>query len=110
MSDRDRAARVGRQLDLIRAVSCGSGGQERLGARAAALGRRSSAPAAALRRRRGTGAAGLGSGPDLAVGHERGTRNPLEWKARCGGVRSGVLGGGGGSMWRRFAGEQRTST
>ena len=39
-------------LDLIVAVDSGSGGHGRLGARAAALGRRSSAPAAALRRRR----------------------------------------------------------
>ena len=31
-------------------------------------------------------------GCDLAVGHERGMRNPLEWKARCCGGRSGVHG------------------
>ena len=50
--DPDLRVLVGLIQDLIQAVAYGSGGQERLGARAAALGRRSSAPAAALRRRR----------------------------------------------------------
>ena len=50
--DLDRMAKNSLDLDLIVAVDSGSGGHGRLGARAAALGRRSSAPAAALRRRR----------------------------------------------------------
>ena len=50
--DLDLTVLVGLIQDLIQAVAYGSGGQERLGAWAAALGRRSSAPAAALRRRR----------------------------------------------------------
>ena len=70
---------------------------------------------AALPRRRLAGEGHPGapvahSGRGLALRHARGTRNPLEVVARGCGVRSGVLGGGGGSVWRRFAGEQRTST
>jgi len=95
---------------LISAVHPISGGQGGSGA----WGRRGS-PELLVPRRRVTGegqsgALGVGLGRGLAVGHDGGTRNPLEWKARCGGVRSGVLGGGGGSVWRCFAGEQRTST
>ena len=70
---------------------------------------------AALPRRRLAGEGHPGapvadSGRGLALRHARGTRNPLEVVARGYGVRSGVLGGVGGSVWRRFAGERRTST
>ena len=70
---------------------------------------------AALPRRRLAGEGHPGapvahSGRGLALRHARGTRNPLEVVARGCGVRSGVLGGGGGSVWRRIAGERRTST
>ena len=78
--------------DLIWRVGSRSEGQGGSGS----WGRRRGSPelcsAAAGGRRRGTGAAGLGLGPGLAVGHERGMRNPLEWKARCCGGRSRVHG------------------
>ena len=55
-------------------------------------------------------ATGARLGRGLVQKDELGMGSPLGWKARCGGVRSGVLGGGGGSVWRRIAGERRTST
>ena len=109
-SDPDLVARIKGGAVLISAVHPISGGQGGSGV----WGRRGS-PELLVPRRRVTGegqsgALGVGLGRGLAVGQDGGTRNPLEWKARCGGVRSGVLGGGGGSVWRCFAGEQRTST
>ena len=87
--DLDLTVLVGLIQDLIQAVAYGSGGQERLGARAAALGRRSSAPAAALRRRRPNSAfpgrirAGLGSGSTYTarvkhLGIQLGSGRPVE--------------------------------
>ena len=79
------------------------------------MGRRRDAPAACSRGGGSpacdvSGVPGLRSAWDLVVEVARGMRKALEWKARCGGVRRGVLGGGGGSVWRCFAGEQRTGT
>ena len=87
--DLDLTVLVGLIQDLVQAVAYGSGGQERLGARAAALGRRSSAPAAALRRRRPNSAfpgrirAGLGSGSTYTarvkhLGIQLGSGRPVE--------------------------------
>ena len=87
--DLDRMAKNSLDLDLIVAVDSGSGGHGRLGARAAALGRRSSAPAAALRRRRPNSAfpgrirAGLGSGSTYTarvkhLGIQLGSGRPVE--------------------------------
>ena len=73
--------------------------------------RRSSVP---RRRLAGEGHPGApvaqSGGRGLALRHARGTHNPLEVVARGCGIRSGVLGGGGGSVWQRIAGERRTST
>ena len=79
------------------------------------MGRRRDAPAACSRGGGSpacdvSGVPGLRSAWDLVVDVARGMRKALEWKARGGWVRSGVFGGGGGSVWRCFVGEQRTST
>ena len=79
-------------MDLIVGVHLRSGGQGGSGARCDGGTSPELCSAVAGGRRRGTGAAGLGLGPGLAVGHERGMRNPLEWKARCCGGRSRVHG------------------
>ena len=79
-------------MDLTVAVHPRSGGQGGSGAWGGGAARRSSAPRRRAAGEGELGAAGLGLGPGLAVGHERGMRNPLQWKARCCGGRSRVCG------------------
>jgi len=100
MSDRDRAARVGRQLDLIRAVACGSGGQERLGARAAAQPVARGGALRQGRRRWRKGRSGTQIDHILALGDLRDMSKPPGLKPR----RSDVLNAGrdyGGDPTRR---------
>ena len=84
-------------MDLIVAVHPRSGGQDGSARGGGGAARRSSAPRRRAAGEGERGAAGLGLGPGLVVGHERGMRNPLEWKARCYGGRSRVR----GVEWRR---------
>jgi len=91
-------------LDLIVAVDSGSGGHGRLGARAAALGRRSSAPAAALRRRRQSRPS-LGKSSGAGVYKPLGdTPKPLGYLGRWCGTGSMALDGEGGSAATELVG------